>query len=173
VLSWNGLITYYTLFVIELRSRSVHVCGTTNSPNAQWMTQVARQLVDAVDGFALGKTHLIIDRDSKYSDAFRETLSSAGVKIVLCSPRVPQCNAYAERFVRSIKEECLNRLVFLSEKHLRTTLSLYSGHYRRQRNHQGIENKLIEPPQFLPKTGPVRCQKQLGGMLNYYYREAA
>jgi transposase InsO family protein len=173
VLSWSGLVTYYAFFVIELRSRSVHVCGTTLSPNASWMKQAARQLVDSVDGFAIGKTHLIIDRDTKYCDAFRQTLQSAGVKVVLCPPRVPQCNAYAERFVRSIKEECLSRLIFLGEDHLRTTLSMFSGHYRHRRNHQGIDNKLIEPPESLPKVGRIRCQKQLGGMLNYYYREAA
>lgn len=173
VLSWTGMVTYYTLFVIEMRSRSVRVCGTTSAPNAQWMTQVARQLIDGLDGFALGKTHLIIDRDTKYCDAFRDTLQSAGVKIVLCPPRVPQCNAYAERFVRSVKEECLSRLVFLSEAHLRTTLAIFIGYYRQRRNHQGIENQLIEPPEFLPKVGRIRCQKQLGGMLNYSYREAA
>ena len=173
VLSWNGWVTCYTFFVIELRSRSVQVCGTTVSPNAGWMKQVARQLVDSVDGFALGKTHLIIDRDTKYCDAFRQTLQSAGVKIVLCPPRVPQCNAYAERFVRSIKEECLSRLIFFGEDHLRTTLSIFSAYYRQRRNHQGIDNKLIEPPESLPKVGRIQCQKQLGGMLNYYYREAA
>jgi hypothetical protein len=75
--------------------------------------------------------------------------------------------------VRSIKEECLSRLIFLREKHLRTTISLYVDHYRRQRNHQGVENKLIEPPAFFPKAGRIRCEKKLGGMLNHYYREAA
>jgi putative transposase len=109
------LVTYYTLFVIELRSRAVQVCGTTVSPNAEWMRQVARQLVDSVQGFALGKTQLIIGRDTKYVDDFRHTLESAGVKIVLCPPHTPQCNAFAERFVRSIKEECLSRLIFLSQ----------------------------------------------------------
>ncbi|HZM02721.1 MAG TPA: integrase core domain-containing protein [Candidatus Saccharimonadales bacterium] len=173
VLSWNGLVTFYTLFVIELRSRSVQICGTTVSPNAEWMRQVARQLIDAVDGFAPGKTHLTIDRDTKYVDGFRHILDSAGVKIVLCPPRVPQCNAYAERFVRSIKEECLSRLIFLSERHLRTTISTFADYYRHRRNHQGIENKLIEPPTLLPNHGRVRCQKEIGGMLNYYYREAA
>ena len=92
---------------------------------------------------------------------------------MLCLLRVPQCNAFAERFVCSVKEACLNRLVFLSEAHLRTTLSSFIGYYRQQRNPQGIENQLIEPPEFLPKSGRIRCQKQLGGMLNYYYREAA
>ena len=173
VLSWNGLVTYYTLFVIELRSRAVHVCGTTMSPNAAWMQQVARQLVDSVQGFALGKTHLIIDRDTKYGDGFRHTLESAGVNIVLCPPRVPQCNAYTERFVRSIKEECLSRLIFLSEHHLRTTIATFADYYRHRRNHQGIENKLIEPPPSFPEAGRIRCRNELGGMLNYYYREAA
>jgi transposase InsO family protein len=173
VLSWSGLVSFYTLFVIDLRSRSVHVCGTTVSPNAEWMKQAARQLVDAVDGFALGKTHLIIDRDTRYCEGFRAILESAGVNIVLCLPHVPQCNAIAERFVRSIKSECLRRLVFLSEGHLRKTISIFMGHYRLRRNHQGIENKLIEPPASLHKAGRIRCQKELGGMLNYYYREAA
>jgi len=131
------------------------------------------RLVDAADGFALGKTHLIIDRDTKYAEGFRELFESAGVKIVVCPPRVPQCNAYAERFVRSIKEECLSRFVFFSEGHLRKTILIFIDHYRHRRNHQGIENKLIEPPEFLPKTGHIRCQKQLGGVLTYYYREAA
>ena len=108
------------------------------------MRQVARQLVDRVQGFALGKTHLIIDRDTKYVSDFRHTLEAAGLKIVLCPPRVPQCNAYAERFVRSIKEECLSRLIFLSERHLRTTIATFGDYYRQRRNHQGIQNKLIE-----------------------------
>ena len=107
------------------------------------------------------------------SQAFREILESGGVKIVLCPPRVPQCNAYAERFVRSIKSECLSRLIFLGEEHLRNTISIFIGHYRHRRNHQGIDNKLIEPPAAPPEMGRIRCQNELGGMLNYYYREAA
>jgi putative transposase len=126
-----------------------------------------------MDGFALGKTHLIIDRDTKYCEGFRQVLESAGVKIVLCPPRLPQCNAYAERFVRSIKQECLSRLIFLSERNLRTTLSTFVEYYRLRRNHQGIENKLIEPPDNLPTVGRIRCCQELGGMLNYYFREAA
>ncbi len=173
VLSWNGLLTFYTFFVIDLSSRSVRVCGTTISPNGEWMRQAARQLVDAFDGFARGKTYLIIDRDTKYCQGFREVLESAGVKIVLCPPRVPQCNAYAERFVRSIKGECLNRLICFSEGNLRKAISTFVGHYRYRRNHQGIGNKLIEPPKSLPAIGRIRCEKELGGMLNYYYRKAA
>ena len=87
-----------------------------------------------------------------------------------------RCNAFAERFVRSIKEECLSRLIFLSEQHLRTTLSIFTKYYQHRRNHQGIANQLIEPlepPERLPTVGRIRCQQELGGMLNYYYREAA
>jgi hypothetical protein len=127
------------------------------------MKAAARQLVDAVDGFALGKTHLIIDRDTKYCEAFREILGTGGVKTVRCPPRVPQCNAYAERFVRSIKSECLSRLILLSETHLRRTIALFVEHYRRRRNHQGIGNRLIEPPNELPTVGPIRCRSELGG----------
>ena len=166
------MITFYTLFVIELRSRLVQVCGTTVSPNGQWMTQVARQLTDGMDGFAGGKTHLIIDRDTKYCEGFRQILEAAGITIVLCAPRVPQCNAIAERFVRSIKTECLSRLLFLGEQHLRSAVSSFVEHYNGFRNHQGLQNKLLTP-QFLPVEGAIRCQKRLGGLLKYYYRKAA
>ena len=132
-MSWNGLVTYYTLFVIDLRSRSVHVCGTTVSPNSEWTKQVARQLMDAMDGIGRGKTHLIIDRDTKYCEGFRAILESAVVKTVLCPPRVPQCDASAERFVWSIKGECLSRLLFLSEHPLRKTISIFINHYRYRR----------------------------------------
>jgi transposase InsO family protein len=172
VLCWNGLITFYTLFVIELRSRVVHVCGTTATPDGQWMKQGARPLTDGMDGFACGKTHLIIDRDTKYGQGFRQILEGAGVNIVLCPPRAPQCNAIAERFVRSIKEECLSRLICFGEVHLRSAISHFVAHYNRQRNHQGRENKLLTP-QFLPIEGQIACEKRLGGMLNYYYRKAA
>ena len=163
VLCWKGLITFYTLFVIELRSRLVQVCGTTVSPNGQWMTQVARQLTDGMDGFAGGKTHLIIDRDTKYCQGFRQILETAGIKIVLCPPRVPECNAIAERFVRSIKTECLSRLICLGEAHLRTAASTYVDYYNQARNHQGMDNKLLTP-QFLAAEGEIWCEQRLGGM---------
>ena len=132
------------------------------------MTQVARQLTDGMDGFAGGKTHLIIDRDTKYCQGFRQILETAGIKIVLCPPRVPQCNAIAERFVRSIKTECLSRLICLGEAHLRTAASTYVDYYNQARNHQGIDNKLLTP-QFLAAEGEIRCEQRLGGMLKYYY----
>lgn len=165
VLSWRGLRTYYSLFVIDLRSRAVHVCGTTLAPNGEWMKAAARPLVDAVTGLALGKTHLIIDRDTKYGKGFRQILPSAGVKIVLCLPRVPQCNAFAERFVRSIKEECLSRLIFLSEQHLQATLWIFTKYHQHRRNHQGIEYQLIAPLERWPTVGRICCQPELGGQV--------
>ena len=137
------------------------------------MRQVARQLVDSAQGLALGKTHLIIDRDTKYVDDFRHTLESAGVQFVLCPAHAPQCNSFAQRFVRSIKEECLSRLIFLNQQQLPTTISTFVNYYRQRRNHQGIENKLIKPPTSLPELGHIQCRKELGGMLNYSYRAAA
>jgi putative transposase len=106
---------------------------------------MARQLTDGFNGFACGKTHLIIDRNTKYCSGFREILGRAGVKIVLCPPRVPQCNAYAEQFVRSVKHECLDRLILLGKGHLRSAASDYVEHYNGCRNHQGMDTQLAHP----------------------------
>ena len=155
-----------------MTSPFLQVCGTTVSPNSQWMEQVARQLTDGMDGFARGKTQLIIDRDTKYCEGFRQILEAAGIPIVLCRTTRSSCNATAERFVRSIKTECLRRLLFLGEQHLRSAVSSFVEHYNGFRNHQGLQNKLLTP-QFLPVEGAIGCQKRLGGLLKYYYRKAA
>ena len=172
VLTRAGLLTYYTLFVIDLKSRIVHVCGSTLAPNEQWMNQIARNFTDCMDGFANGKTHLIIDRDTKYSPAFKAILLEAGVRITLCPPRVPRCNAFAERFVKSIKYECLNLIIVLGSRHLEASIRCYVEHYNRRRNHQGVGNILLSPEEF-SATGLIKCQSEMGGMFNYYYREAA
>ena len=88
-------------------------------------------------------------------------------------PRAPNCNAHAERFVRSVKEECLNRIVPLGERHLRRTLHEFTTHYHRERNHQGLANELIDTPTAQPTTGVVRRRQRVGGILGYYYRSAA
>lgn len=119
VLCLRGVVRYYTLFVIDLSSRYVAICGTTESQNEEWMKQVARGLTDAFDGLCLGKRHLIIDRDTKYTETFKNLLKSSGVETVLSPIGAPKCNAYAESFVRSIKYECLNRIISLGEEHLK------------------------------------------------------
>jgi putative transposase len=94
------------------------------------------------------------------------------LKPVLCPVRAPKCNAYAERFVKSIKYECLNRIIPLGEGHLKLAINQYLKHYNGERNHQGIENQLIKP-EGLSREGEVKCKKRLGGLLHYYFREAA
>ncbi len=118
---------------------------------------------------------MILDRDPLYTRAFRAVLKGAGVNVVRLPSRSPNLNAYAERFVRSIKSECLAKVIPLNERHLRHLVAEYVDHYHLERNHQGIGNRLIEP---LPantngRLGVVRRSQRLGGVLNYYYRESA
>ncbi len=137
------------------------------------MKQIARNLTDCVDGFLRAKRFLIVDRDTKFCDGFAAILKSAGVKLVRCPARAPNCNAIAERFVQSIKRECLDQLIFVGETSLRRALSEYALHYNRERNHQGLDNQLIHPePETLAPTGIVKNRHRLGGLLSFYCRRA-
>ena len=107
----GGLVTIYLLFVIEIRTRRVQFAGSTANPDAPWMKQVARNLTDCADGFLLGSGLVLMDRDGKFSDAFRSLLEDAGAKPLNLPPRSPNLNAFIERFMRSLKSECLNRLI--------------------------------------------------------------
>jgi putative transposase len=170
----RGLVTYYTLFVIELESRRVHLMGSTPHPDEAFVLQVARVLTGVDDGVLMGHRILICDRDTKWSATFRRTLADVGIRVVQTPFQAPNCNAYAERFVRSIKEECLDQVVVLGEAHLRRTLTEYVAHYHRERNHQGIHDRLIAPERLTPPgvNGAVQCRARLGGLLHYYYRAA-
>jgi putative transposase len=170
----HGLLTYYVLFVMQLKTRSVHIAGVTTSPNGAYMKQVARNLTDVSDGFLVNSRYLIMDRDTKYTEEFRDSLDQAGVKAVRCPVRAPNCNAFAERFVRSIKEECIDRMILFGEASLRRALTEYVAHYHAERNHQGVDNRLLEPPGISSAANEaIYRRERLGGMLNYYYREAA
>ena len=115
-----------------------------------------------------------MDRDTKYTDDFRGHLDREGLKPVRCPARAPNCNAFAERFVRSIKDECLDRMILFGEASLRRALREYVAHYHTERNHQGVGNRLLEPLATVSSTDePIQCHERLGGMLNFYYREAA
>ena len=168
----RGLITFYTLFVIELHSRRVHIVGSTPCPNEAFMLQIARHLTDTVDGALVGQRSLICDRDCKWSAAVRHLLETAGVRVVQTPFRAPNCNAHAERFVRSIKEECLDRLIPFGEGHFRRALTEFLTHYHRERNHQGLGNALIEGDGSPHPVGAIRRRHRLGGLLSYYYRAA-
>ena len=169
----RGLVTFYTLFVIDLKTRRVHIAGSTSNPGESFMAQVARNLTDAVDGFLLRHRFLICDRDSKFTDQFRRTLKAYGVDIVLTPHRAPNCNAFAERFVRSIKEECLDRMIFFGESSLHRVIRSYVEHYHLERPHQGLGNVVIEPADQRPSSRTeARREERLGGLLKHY-RHAA
>jgi len=170
----RGLVTYYVLFVMRLKTRRVHIAGVTKAPNGAYMMQIARNLTDVSDGFLVNSRYLIMDRDTKYTKAFRDSLDQEGVKPVRCPVRAPNCNAFAERFVRSIKDECLDRMILFGEASLRRALREYVAHYHSERNHQGVGNRLLDPPgKVVLINDPIHCRERLGGMLNIYYREAA
>jgi transposase InsO family protein len=172
----RGLTTYYVLFVIELSTRMVKIAGVTTNPDTAWMLQIGRGLLDCEDGMLATKRKLIIDRDTKYCAEFRNLLTNAGCHIIRLPPRSPNLNAYAERFVGSIKSECMNRLIFFGEASLRRAIREYLAHYEHERNHQGMDNRLLVGAANDATFGTDRLvgrRSRLGGMLNYYHREAA
>ncbi len=170
----RGLVTYFVLFVMRLKTRCVHIAGVTPTPNEAFMLQMVRNLTDVSDGFLLDSEFLIMDRDTKYTKAFRANLKREGIEPVRCPVRAPNCNAFAERFVRSVKEECLDRMILFGEASLRRALREYVSHYHTERNHQGVGNRLLEPHAMSHSTNdPIKCRERLGGMLNFYCREAA
>ena len=171
----GGLVTYDVLFCIHLSSRQIHIAGVTPHPNEAWMVQVARNVTMEEWGFLSPGQYLIHDRDGKYCPAFQQIIDAAGVTRVPLPPRSPNLNAYAERWVRSVKEECLSRLILFGEASLQHVLTQYVEHVHHARNHQGKGNVLLFPA-VSPDTarqGPMQCRERLGGLLKYYTREAA
>ena len=167
-------MTYYLLFVMELKTRRVHFAGCTPHPNEAWMQQIARNLTDPFDGFLLGKRYVLMDRDGKFCPTFRHLLKDEDAKPLLLPPRSPDLNAYIERFMRSLKSESLSRMIFFGEKSLRQAVAAYLRHYHAERNHQGVGNKLIESGEEVGSVaGKIACRQRLGGLLRYYYRDAA
>ncbi len=170
----TGLVRVVVLFVIELSTRRVEIAGISTQPDGAWMAQIARNLTDVEDGFLVGKKYLIHDRDPLFTAEFRETLTTTGIESLRLPPRSPNLNAYAERFVRTIKESCLERMILFGEESLRRAIQEFVVHYHRERNHQGLDNQLIFPePTDTDPSAPIERRQRLGGMLNYYYRQAA
>jgi putative transposase len=170
----QGLQRFIVLFFIDLSTRKVEIAGIAQVANGLWMSQIARNLTDAEQGILTGKRYLIHDRDPLFTAEFLDMIAHSGVESVKLPPRSPNLNAYAERFVRSIKESCLDRMILFGEKSLRTAILNFVAHYHGERNHQGLANQLISPePGHLGSVGEVQRRQRLGGMLNYYYRTAA
>jgi putative transposase len=169
----RGLVTYYTAFVIELHSRRMRVLGSTPHPDEAFVLQTLRGLTSEADDVLRDGRILICDRDPKWSRGMEDLLATAGVRVFRTPAAAPNCNAHAERFVRSIKEECLDRIVPLGEWHFRRLLREFVEHYHGERNHQGLGNELIDRPPIQRTTGHVRRRQRVGGILSYYYRSAA
>ena len=143
----------------------------TTNPDGAFMAQVARNLTDSIDGFVRGKKYLVIDHDTKFTEAFRKTLAGAGVETVLTAVRAPKMNAIAERFVKTIKNDCLSKMMFLGEGMLRRAIAEFVEHYHTERNHQGVGNRLLRPGPTLPvNEGTVHRIVRLGGLLSFYQR---
>jgi putative transposase len=174
VASALGLVRYHVLFVIRLATPEVPIAGIIPEPDGGWIKQMARNLTDFESGFLKDCRYLIHDRASLFGPDFTMILKARGIESVRLPARSPNLNAFAERFVKSIKEDCLNRLVLIGVSSLRCAVTHYVEHYHSERNHQGLDNKLIHP-EFnpLPTEGAIKRRKRLGGLLNYYYREAA
>jgi len=168
-----GLETYYILVVMKLSTRRIEIVGITTNPDATWVQQMGRTMIDCYDGFLLGTRYLILDRDTKFAPLCG-VLENSDTEVILLPPRSPNLNAYCERFMRTLKTECLNKMIFFGEDSLRRALKEFTEHYHFERNHQGIDNNIIESGDEVGMvSGNIRCNERLGGMLKYYYRDAA
>jgi putative transposase len=177
VLGVFGTVRQMVFFVIEVKSRAVQIAGIRIAPDGDWMKQIARNLLDPADGFLRNATHLIHDRDPVFTAAWKALLETGGVRCVPIPAQSPNCNPHAERFVKTIRAECLDQFVIFGERHLRHLIREFQAHYLTERYHQGIGSQII-----LPKVSPgkdnatrgvIGCRSRLGGVLNYYFREAA
>jgi transposase InsO family protein len=173
VWSATGLVTIYVLFFIHLQTRKVVLGGLTHSPNEAWIKQIARN-VTGVTGELGNARYLIHDRDGKYTESFDRILEGAGIEPLKLPARSPNLNAYAERWVRSVKSECLDHLILFGQRSLDYVLQEYWAHHQRERNHQGLDNLIPFPDESLAQqTGSVTKAERLGGLLQFYYHQAA
>ena len=170
VLTWRGLVTYYILFFIHLESRRVSLAGITRHPDQVWMQQMARNATGEEWGFLEQRRYVLHDRDAKFCSVFRSTLTAGGIKPIQLPPRSPNLNAYAERWVRSAKQECLSKLIFFGEDSVRHAVTEFIDHFHAERNHQGKGNVLLFPAaKAVAAAGSrMRCRDRLGGLLKYY-----
>ena len=175
VLTWRGLVTYYVLFFLHLESRRVSVAGITRHPDQEWMEQIGRSATQEKWGYLHPCRYVLHDRDTKFCASFREALASGRVKTIPLPPKSPNLNAFAERWVRSVKQECLSKVILFGEGPLSRVLTEYSRHYHAERNHQGKGNRLLfqdRSKKQLRKSHAIECHHRLGGLLKYYKRAA-
>jgi putative transposase len=173
VWSTTGLVTVYVLFLIHLQTRKVILGGLTPAPNELWVKQIARN-VTGVTAELTNARYLIHDRHDKFTEGFHQILQGAGIEAIKLPPQSPNLNAYAERWVRSIRSECLELLILVGERSLTYVLQEYLAHHQQERNHQGLANVIPFPDERLrSNTGSITNSARLGGLLQFYYRKAA
>ena len=158
---------------LEVGSRRVHVAGCTTSPTRAWVTQPARQFSWKIQDGGVPVRFLIHDRDTRFSAAFDTVFTAAEVTIIRTPVQAPNANAFAERWIRSAREECLDKLLILGASHLHRVLTAYVDYYKRARPHQGIDQRCPVPLEIAARDGPIERRDILGGVLHDYYRCAA
>ena len=167
------LVTHYVLFVIHHATRAIHIAGVTPHPNSAFMAQIARDLTDNVDGFLRDMQFLVVDNDVLFTKQFCSILADADDEVTRTAIQAPNINAFAERWVQTVKRECLSKLILFGEGHLRRALSSFAAHYHLDRPHQGIGNERIAPSGDEPPNGDrVVVDERLGGLLRNYRRTA-
>jgi hypothetical protein len=170
VYTLKGLTRYMVLVAIDYSTRKVEIAGIIEQAHGDWLKQIAKNLTDPFGGFLKKKKYVVHDRDPLYTDAFINILKAGGVKAIKSMPMAPNFSPFVERFIRSIKAECLDRMLIFGEAHLRYCISEYMKHYHQERPHQSLGNEIIEPP---PKgRGRIICRERLGGLLKFYRRAA-
>ncbi len=178
---WTGFgkVTIYLLVFIHVGTRRVRITGMTAQPNGPWVAQQARNLAMELADRGEKVTHLLKDGDTKFTEGFDEVFKTEGIKVKRLPYRSPNLNAYAERFIQSIKHECLDQFVVFGERHLDHLVREYEDYYNTVRPHQGIGNRTIgitalpPPDSGPPSAADIRCESRLGGLLRHYWREAA
>jgi hypothetical protein len=167
------LQTLYVFFFIEIGTRRIHLAGCTLHPTADWVTQQARQLMWKLQENGQVMRFLLHDRDVKFPPSFDTVFTSEAMEVILTPYRAPNANSFAERWVRSVREECLDHLLILNECHLEHVLREYCQYYNQARPHQGLQQRIPESAHQHSRNGTIQRRDRLGGLIHDYYRNVA